>query len=63
MTIRVFVCVDEACPPDRLWLPRIERGTTATTVFGPTQADVRLKAAAAAINKAHAAPAARRRTA
>ncbi|GJE01460.1 hypothetical protein [Methylobacterium isbiliense] len=47
MKISVFVCANADCPPDRLWLARIERGTTATTVFAPTQADVRVKAEAA----------------
>jgi hypothetical protein len=47
MTIRIYVDVGPDCPPDRLWLARIERGTTATTVFAPTQAEARSKAEAA----------------
>lgn len=48
MGIRIYVDTGADCPPDRLWLARIERGATvATTLFAGTQSEVRAKAEAA----------------
>lgn len=47
MAFRVYADADENPPPGREWLARIERGTTATVVFGATKAEVRAKAEAA----------------
>lgn len=47
MGIRIYVDTDDNPPPGREWLARIERGTTATVVFGATKAEARARAEAA----------------
>ncbi|KMO28555.1 hypothetical protein [Methylobacterium aquaticum] len=56
-TIRLYVDTDDAPPPGREWLARIERGTTATAVWGSTRAEAREKAERAVAEEARLAKA------
>ena len=43
-TIRLYADTSDAPPPGREWLARIERGNTATVVWGSSRAEARAKA-------------------
>ena len=43
-TIRLYADTGDTPPPGREWLARIERGTTATVVWGSSKAEARARA-------------------
>ncbi len=56
-TIRLYADTDDNPPPGREWLARIERGTTATVVWGSTRAEARERAERAVAEEARLAKA------
>jgi hypothetical protein len=56
-TIRLFSDSDDHPPPGREWLARIEKGNTATVVWGSSKAEARAKAERAVAGEARLAKA------
>ncbi|MEN3234213.1 hypothetical protein PUR29_11450 [Methylobacterium ajmalii] len=56
-TIRLYPDADDNPPPGREWLARIERGSTATVVWGSSKAEARARAEKAVADEARLAKA------
>lgn len=56
-TIRLYADTSDSPPPGREWLARIERGSTATVVWGSSRAEARAKAERAVAEEARLAKA------
>ncbi|AWN47197.1 hypothetical protein DK419_13440 [Methylobacterium terrae] len=56
-TIRLYPDTSDEVPPGREWLARIERGTTATVVWGLSKAEARERAERAVTEEARLAKA------